>query len=284
LLGAPRGARPGRRHPGTAAHRALGADRPRPAPPGAGPRRGPRGLLSHRRTLRLPLRGDHAGRHFRRRPPRRLPRRASARPAGDGPGTTCAGARDGGRAVDARPHGGRAMDAAAANSEAPRPPHAPPWGMAWDDWYLTRDIDDFLARAGDFLRAEPAAHTVHLTVTETLRTRGARSYGDEPPEFGVLEQDQKVRAAFFRTPPHRLCPTPLTPAEADALAGLLHDRGQPLPGVQGDQDTAAAFADAWRRRTGAEVTLHERQRLYRLGELTVPQPVPPGRARTAGPE
>src|SRR5690606_19103638 len=96
--------------------------------------------------------------------------------------------------------------------------------------------------------------------------------------------DQKVRAAFFRTPPHRLCPTPLTPAEADALAGLLHDRGQPLPGVQGDQDTAAAFADAWRRRTGAEVTLHERQRLYRLGELTVPQPVPPGRARTAGPE
>ncbi|GAA1432280.1 GNAT family N-acetyltransferase [Streptomyces thermospinosisporus] len=162
--------------------------------------------------------------------------------------------------------------------------------MASHDWYLTRDIDDFLARAGDFLRAEPAVHTVQLTVTETLRMQGARSYGDGAPEFGVLEQDGKVRAAFFRTPPHRLCPTPLSPAEADALACLLRDLGdlgdlgQSLPGVQGDQDTAAAFADAWRRRTGAEVTLHQRQRLYRLGELTVPQPVPPGRARTAGPE
>ncbi|WP_313904554.1 GNAT family N-acetyltransferase [Streptomyces sp. 15-116A] len=53
------------------------------------------------------------------------------------------------------------------------------------------------------------------------------------------------------------------------------------PNVQGDQDTARAFADAWHRRTGATVTLRRRQRLYRLGTLTVPQPVPPGRARIA---
>jgi hypothetical protein len=32
-------------------------------------------------------------------------------------------------------------------------------------WHLTADVDDFLARAGDYLRAEPALHTVALSVT-----------------------------------------------------------------------------------------------------------------------
>lgn len=156
--------------------------------------------------------------------------------------------------------------------------------MRSDDWLLTRDLDDFLARAGAFLRDDPAVHTVQLTVTETLRIRGTGAYGDGAPEFGVLQRDGGVRAAFFRTPPHRLCPTPLSPGDADGLAGLLHDLGQSLPGVQGDHDTATAFADAWHRRTGAEATLHQHQRLYRLGTLTVPRPVAPGRARVAGHE
>ena len=45
--------------------------------------------------------------------------------------------------------------------------------MSPDDWHLTDDVDDFLARAGDFLHSRPALHTVPLTVTEALRTRGA---------------------------------------------------------------------------------------------------------------
>ncbi|MEV8595164.1 GNAT family N-acetyltransferase [Streptomyces sp. NPDC052012] len=154
--------------------------------------------------------------------------------------------------------------------------------MPSDDWFLTRDLDDFLARAGAFLRSEPALHTVPLTVTEQLRTRGAGVYGDDEPEFGVCGRDGETRAAFFRTPPHRLNLTPLTAADAGTLAGRLAELGQRLPGVQGDRDTAAVFADAWHRRTGAAVRLHQRQRLYRLGTLTVPQPVPPGRARVAG--
>ncbi|MEU5087318.1 GNAT family N-acetyltransferase [Streptomyces sp. NPDC021356] len=166
--------------------------------------------------------------------------------------------------------------------------------MACDDWYLTPDLDEFLARAGEFLRSRPAQHTVHLTVTENLRARGGRTYGDGAPEFGVLEGEPEgagargVRASFFRTPPHPLVLTPLTEAEADALAALLAGRERErdgaggLTGVNADHDTAAAFAAAWHRHTGARTTVRRRLRLYRLGGLTVPRPVPPGRARVAG--
>jgi RimJ/RimL family protein N-acetyltransferase len=154
--------------------------------------------------------------------------------------------------------------------------------MSPDDWHLTEDLDGFLARAGDFLHSRPALHTVPLTVTEALRTRGADAYGAEAPIFGRLERAGEVRATFFRTPPRRLNLTPLTPEEADTLAAHLAGLGRPLPGVSADHDTATAFAEAWQRHTGATPTLHERQRLYRLGTLTPSEPLPEGRGRVAG--
>lgn len=148
-------------------------------------------------------------------------------------------------------------------------------------WHRTEDLDAFLARAGDFLRSRPAPHTLALTVTEALRTRGPHTYGDEQPVFGLLERNGTVRAAYFQTPPRRLQLTALTADEAESLAAHLAEIGRPLPGVGADRETAAAFAEAWRTRTGVGVTLQERQRLYRLGRLTVPEPVPEGRARVA---
>ncbi|MEV0222985.1 GNAT family N-acetyltransferase [Streptomyces sp. NPDC050704] len=54
-----------------------------------------------------------------------------------------------------------------------------------------------------------------------------------------------------------------------------------LPGIAGPADTVAEFAGAWERRTGAVARLAMRQRLYRLGTLTPPEPGPPGGARIA---
>ncbi|PZT74149.1 MULTISPECIES: GNAT family N-acetyltransferase [unclassified Streptomyces] len=153
--------------------------------------------------------------------------------------------------------------------------------MRPDEWHVTEDLDGFLAQAGDFLHSRPALHTVPLTVTEALRTRGANAYGAEAPVFGWLERAGEVRAAFFRTPPRRPYLTPLIPEEADTLAAHLAGIGRPLPGVSADHDTATAFAEAWQRHTGATPTLHERERLYRLSALTPPESLPEGRGRTA---
>ncbi|MEV0177374.1 GNAT family N-acetyltransferase [Streptomyces sp. NPDC050803] len=153
--------------------------------------------------------------------------------------------------------------------------------MRSDDWYVTEDLDRFLAHAGGFLRSRPDLHTVALTVTETLRARGLRAYGDGAPVFGVMERDGVVRGAYFRTPPYRLNVTPLTADETDALAAHLVASGRPVPGVIGTRETTAAFLASWQRHTGATASLRQRQRLYRLGTLTMPQPVPEGRARVA---
>ncbi|MFF3201011.1 GNAT family N-acetyltransferase [Streptomyces sp. NPDC002962] len=153
--------------------------------------------------------------------------------------------------------------------------------MRPDDWHLTHDLDAFLDRAGDFLRSRPTLHTVPLTVTEGLRRRGPRVYGEDDPLFGTLDTDGGIRAVFFRTPPHRIYLTSLTEEEAEALAVRLAAAGHRLPGVTADRDTAAAFAAAWQRRTGAASRLSERQRLHRLAELAAPGPAPGGRARVA---
>ncbi|TDC73872.1 GNAT family N-acetyltransferase [Streptomyces hainanensis] len=151
--------------------------------------------------------------------------------------------------------------------------------MRSDGWHLTEDIERFLGRAGDFLRSRPALHTMPLTVTEKLRTGG----NTEGAVFGHFERSGEVLATCFQRPPGRvLSMTPLAPEHVDALAGRLADLGRELPGVSTEYDTATAFADAWRRRTGAEPTLSHRLRLYRLATLTPPDPLPPGRGRVAG--
>ncbi|MFJ1749195.1 GNAT family N-acetyltransferase [Streptomyces sp. NPDC088116] len=156
--------------------------------------------------------------------------------------------------------------------------------MRPDDWYLTEDVDDFLARAGDFLRSRPALHTTPLTAIEGLRKHAADAGGAEAPVFGLLERGGEVRAVFYRRTASG--PLSLTPAvtrdEADTLAARLTDLGHPLPGVSAEHDTATAFAEAWQRLTGATPVLRQPLYLYRLGTLTPPDPSPEGRVRVAG--
>ncbi|GGW45534.1 GNAT family N-acetyltransferase [Streptomyces griseoloalbus] len=155
--------------------------------------------------------------------------------------------------------------------------------MRPDDWHLTDDVDEFLARAGGFLRSRPGRHVMALTWAERLRTRGADAFGSEAPVFGVLERAGEVHATFHRLPPRALCPTPLTPEQADTLAARLTALGHSLPSVSADHGTATAFAEAWQRHTGATPEPRDtRLRLYRLGTLTPPDPLPAGRGRVLG--
>lgn len=151
--------------------------------------------------------------------------------------------------------------------------------MRPDDWHLTEDVGQFLARAGDFLRSRPALHNTPLTVIERLRTRGADAYGAEATVFGRLESKGEVHAVFYRLPSHRLTLTALSPEQAGTLAAHLADLGHSLSGVTADHDTATAFAAAWQRYTGAVQAAHWWGRLHRLGTLTPPEPRPKGQTR-----
>ncbi|GHB27634.1 MULTISPECIES: GNAT family N-acetyltransferase [Streptomyces] len=155
--------------------------------------------------------------------------------------------------------------------------------MRPDDWYLTEDVDDFLDRAGDFLRSRPGPHVMQLTWAERIRARGVEPSGTDAPLFGVLERAGRAHATFYRLPSRGLGLSPLTPEQADSLAARLAALGQPVPSAGADHGSAGAFAEAWQRHTGVTPELRDvRLRLYRLGTLTPPEPLPAGRGRVLG--
>src|SRR4051794_911078 len=152
--------------------------------------------------------------------------------------------------------------------------------MRPDDWHLTEDIDDFLTRAGEFLRSRPVPHVMQLTWTARLRARGAAAYGAEAAVFGWLERAGEVHGAFYRLSPGRgLSLTPLTAEQADALAARLVALGHFVPSISADETTAAAFAEAWQRHTGSTPSVRVRLCLHRLGTLVPPAQLPAGRGR-----
>lgn len=153
--------------------------------------------------------------------------------------------------------------------------------MLRDDWQLTDDVHDFLARAGDFLRSRPAVHNTPLTDLEKLRTRGADRQGAEAAVLGRLDSGGETHAVFYRTPRGYLNITSLSVEQTGTLAAHLAGLGHRPSGVIADHDTATAFAEAWQRHTGTASTPFWRTHLYRLGTLTPPQPHPEGRGRIA---
>ncbi|MGW0704669.1 GNAT family N-acetyltransferase [Streptomyces sp. NPDC002643] len=154
--------------------------------------------------------------------------------------------------------------------------------MRSNDWHLTDDLDTFLTRTRDFLRSRPALHNTPLTTAETLRTRGMKAFGEGDSLLGWLERGGEVTAVFYSLPSRVLSLTSLSVEEADSLAAHLDGLGHTFPGVGGERDTALAFAEAWRKHTGATPTLRQPYHLYRLGTLTPPEPFPEGRGRLAG--
>jgi RimJ/RimL family protein N-acetyltransferase len=146
-------------------------------------------------------------------------------------------------------------------------------------WHLADRADDFAAHAGAFLQSRPVANTVPLTLVANLRARGPFTYGPEQPVFGWWTDGGEVTGAFLQTPPHPPILTAMPAAAVPALADALADRR--LPGVNTPDAYAETFAAAWQRRTGASARIGRRTRLYRLGELTPPEPPAPGRARVA---
>jgi GNAT superfamily N-acetyltransferase len=148
-------------------------------------------------------------------------------------------------------------------------------------WTLTGNMTEYLAQAGGYLRASPVEHTVELGAIETLRARGPSAYGQTPPLFGWWHSPAgDIAAAFLHTPPYPMLLSGAVTA-AVPLAAELAARQRALPGVNGSADGVTSFAAAWQEHTGASSAVGRRSRLFQLGDLTLPEPPPPGVARVA---
>ncbi|WP_189059127.1 GNAT family N-acetyltransferase [Longimycelium tulufanense] len=149
-------------------------------------------------------------------------------------------------------------------------------------WYLTEDVEEYFAAAGTFLRTRPAHNTVLLTVAESVRVRGRSAFGGDTPLFGCWRSDESgVSGAFVHTPPLPMALSQMPAQAARELVPILVDRGRTLTGVNAHADTANVSTQAWQDATGVEARVRRRDRLYRLGKLSVPDPRPAGAARVA---
>ena len=146
-------------------------------------------------------------------------------------------------------------------------------------WRLTGDVEAYAERTSELLLADPAEHTVALTVLNELRRGRRRS--DEPMLFGWLEDGGQVRGAVLRTPPFELLLAVVPEATTADLVAMLRAAGTSLPGVNGDVVGAERFAAAWTAATGQRGTTTLALDLYELGALRHPEPPPAGRGRLA---
>ncbi len=180
-------------------------------------------------------------------------------------------------------------------------------------WRTTGDVTEFLAVAGDYLRAERVRNTVLLTVTEALRHNPVRypgggnaDRGEQPlfgwwasdagdgigadadagaagmvPAAGMMPAAGALGGAFLHTPPFPVVLTAVPAAVAVELAaGTL--AGRRLSGINAYQDAATAFGAAWQESTGGRTGVHRRIRLYRRDRLAWPDRPCDGAPRVAG--
>jgi predicted GNAT family acetyltransferase len=149
-------------------------------------------------------------------------------------------------------------------------------------WILTHDLDAYTAAAGPLLMAEPESYTVLLSVLSTLASSGAHTFGSEPPVLGWWESPAGIAAAMLWTRPYPLQLTRLPdPAAAELATALGSGYAASVTDAIGTEADLTAFAAAWSAATGARSRIRQRQRLYRLGVLTPPDPAPEGAPRVA---
>ncbi|HET7682622.1 MAG TPA: GNAT family N-acetyltransferase [Marmoricola sp.] len=153
--------------------------------------------------------------------------------------------------------------------------------------FLT-DAAQFLERASAVLQRDPVVSTVIATMAEReARAEGSSAPDDRPYWWAVVRDEaaEVVSCAMRTAPfdPHPLLLMPMPEPAARALARALAERGECVQAANGFRPATDIFADEIATLTGrtSEVTVH--MRLFELGTLVPPAPVP-GRLRVATPE
>jgi predicted GNAT family acetyltransferase len=146
-------------------------------------------------------------------------------------------------------------------------------------------VDEYAAAAYGFLKEDPCARNVLLSIIESVRS-GAGSYSAPPSFWWVTGDGGDVVGAASWTPPYALLVSDMPPEAAREVVAAMVERAAALHlrphGVNGPEVSARAVAAAWTAATGEIV---ERERLILLNELgrLIEVPVPSGERRSASP-
>jgi predicted GNAT family acetyltransferase len=152
--------------------------------------------------------------------------------------------------------------------------------------HATGDVEEYAAAAEPFLRADPCARNVLLTIIQNVRAAATGTYSGPPSFWWITDSDTVVGAASW-TPPYNLLVSSLPTEAAPGLARAAVNRAialglRPL-GVVGPAESARVVAEAWTEITDDTIERDRTILLNVLGSL-VEVPMPPGARRPARPD
>ncbi|MFC5727901.1 MULTISPECIES: GNAT family N-acetyltransferase [Nocardioides] len=152
----------------------------------------------------------------------------------------------------------------------------------YDVWF-TENAAEFLERAGGHLSVAPLTGTIVATVAH--RCAAAADRRERPPVptawFAVVTgRGGEIAGLAMRTAPHPPYLLRMPDDAAVALADAVLARDEDVAGANGLRPTTDVFAHRIADAAGARVQVAMHTRLFELGRLIEPQPVP-GRLRPA---
>lgn len=135
--------------------------------------------------------------------------------------------------------------------------------------HTTGDVEEYAAAAEAFLRAEPCARNVLLTIVDIVRTAPSM-YG--APSFWWITDAGVVVGAASWTPPHHLLVSSMPHEGTAGIAAAALERATGLGirpgGVVGPASSARAVAAAWTAITDDTIEVDRPILLNELGALT----------------
>ena len=142
-----------------------------------------------------------------------------------------------------------------------------------------QQVAQFLASAGDFLRAREVENAYLLGVLESPK-------GEVPTLMAEVRRGSEILlAACYRGANLLLARAePSTPEGMELIVKRLQQLRVNLPGVVGPAGEAELFARSWSKVRRCSAALVMDQLIYRLTEVVNPETPPPGQARPAGPD
>jgi predicted GNAT family acetyltransferase len=146
---------------------------------------------------------------------------------------------------------------------------------------VTRDVEEFAARASDFLAARVECNIL-ATVLMSLFD-GAHA-GAAPLFVYGVDDTGDVQYAALRTPPWVMLTSTLGPRAAHTLLAQWLCADPQLPGVSGPPGTARAIGRAWSAQTGGHTECRMSEALHELEQVHDPPRPAEGELRLPGEE
>lgn len=144
-----------------------------------------------------------------------------------------------------------------------------------------KDVQSFLEAAGPVLLRDEARHNLMFGICSTL-TEAPDAYSSF--HLWTVSSDGEPLLAMLMTPPFNLLVgQPADPAAVQFAAATLMEQSVVLPGVTGALPEVDAFAECWRRLSGASRRLRMAQGIYAVRTVRPPRAVE-GRMRLASKE